>query len=81
MYVMENKASAVRDSQERVSTLISDSGTEYLSNECKEYLRFHKTGAPYTPQQNGVAERVNRTLLEKSRAMVMDSKGHSWKKL
>ena len=32
----------------------------------------HKTN-PYTPQQNGVAERMNRTLLDKVRSMLATS--------
>ncbi|XP_072154388.1 uncharacterized protein [Bemisia tabaci] len=33
----------------------------------------HLTTVDYTPQQNGVAERVNRTLLEKARCMLFDA--------
>ncbi|KAK4404213.1 Retrovirus-related Pol polyprotein from transposon TNT 1-94 [Sesamum angolense] len=34
---------------------------------------WHKRTNPYTPQQNGVAERMNRTLLEKVRCMLISS--------
>ena len=30
----------------------------------------HETSAPYTPQHNGIAESVNRTLVEKARALM-----------
>ena len=30
--------------------------------------------APYTPEQNGVAERINRIIIEKTKAMLIDSK-------
>jgi len=33
----------------------------------------HETTAPYTPQQNGVAERKNRTLKEMTNAMLISS--------
>ncbi|KAL2231405.1 UNVERIFIED_CONTAM: Retrovirus-related Pol polyprotein from transposon TNT 1-94 [Sesamum indicum] len=35
-------------------------------------IKRHKTN-PYTPQQNGVAERMNRTLLEKVRCLLISS--------
>ena len=45
-----------------------------MSNEFKEYLKQkgirHETTVPYTPEQNGVAERLNRTLCEKARSMI-----------
>jgi hypothetical protein len=34
----------------------------------------HETTAPYTPEQNGKAERLNRTLMERVRAMLQDTK-------
>ena len=34
----------------------------------------HNTTAPYTPEQNGVAERLNRTQTERVRAMLFDAK-------
>ncbi len=34
----------------------------------------HNITAPYTPEQNGVAERFNRTLMERVRAMLLDAK-------
>jgi transposase InsO family protein len=33
----------------------------------------HQTSAPYTPEQNGAAERLNRTILERTRVMLEDS--------
>ncbi|GJU63325.1 retrotransposon protein, putative, ty1-copia subclass [Tanacetum coccineum] len=52
----------------KIKALRSDRGGEYLSQEFKEYLGKngivqHLT-SPYTPQQNGVSERRNRTLLD-----------------
>ncbi len=58
----------------RLKTLRTDNGGEYLANEFKEYLRqygiAHQTTVAYTPQQNGVAERMNRTLLDLVRSML-----------
>ncbi|KAL0283401.1 UNVERIFIED_CONTAM: Retrovirus-related Pol polyprotein from transposon TNT 1-94, partial [Sesamum angustifolium] len=53
----------------KLKVLRTDNGLEFcnqsFSNLCDECgIKRHKTN-PYTPQQNGVAERMNRTLLEK----------------
>ena len=52
----------------KVKTLRSDRGGEYLSNEFVETYKtlgiIHEITTPYSPQQNGVAERKNRTLVE-----------------
>ena len=57
-----------------IGTLRSDNGGEYLSKEFEEYLRakgiHHELSAPYSPAQNGVAERLNRTLMESARTMM-----------
>lgn len=58
----------------KVIHLYCDNGREYLSGEIKDFCRekgitYHLT-IPYTPQQNGVAERMNRTLVEKAWAMI-----------
>ena len=46
----------------------SDNGGEYVNNDFSHYLTnhgiLHETTCPQTPQQNGVAERKNRHLLE-----------------
>ena len=39
----------------------------------KEGVR-HELTVPKTPEQNGVAERMNRTLVETTRSMLADSK-------
>jgi len=33
----------------------------------------HETTVPYSPQQNGIAECLNRTLVERARSMLMES--------
>ena len=56
-----------------LKTLRPDRGGEYLDNEFKDFLVEHgilsQLTAPGTPQQNGVAERRNRTLLDMMRSM------------
>ena len=55
----------------------SDNGGEYTSTEFEEYLanagKQHDTSVPDTPEQNGVAERANRTLVETARCMLNDA--------
>ena len=52
----------------------TDRGGEFMSAEFTAYLEeqgiVHETSAPRTPQQNGVAERMNQTLLGGARAML-----------
>jgi len=62
------------------STVINvrtDRGGEYMSNDLESYLDqhgvVHQTTIAYTPEQNGKAERLNRTLMEKVRSMLADS--------
>ena len=50
----------------KMKVLFTDRGGEYLSTQFKSYLDAngtqHQLTTAYTPQQNGVAERLNRTL-------------------
>jgi hypothetical protein len=57
----------------KLKCLRSDNGGEYINGGFKEFcaangIRMEKT-IPRTPQQNGVAERMNRTLNERARSM------------
>ena len=51
-----------------------DNGREFYGNEFEEFCKkcriARKNTTPYTPHQNGVVERMNRTLMEKSRSML-----------
>jgi transposase InsO family protein len=52
----------------------SDQGGEFLSKDFTGYMEehgiLHQLTVPHTPQQNGVAERANRTMAEAARAMM-----------
>ena len=54
----------------------SDNGGEYESNEfddfCQEAGIKKELTVPYNPQQNGVAERKNKTICEAAKAMLTD---------
>ena len=51
-----------------------DNGEEFCGNEFEELCKTcgiaRKKTTSYTPQQNRVAERMNRTLMEKARCML-----------
>lgn len=68
------KAAAETFTGRKIKMLQSDNGREYCSNEFSEFLRKHgikrRLMVPHTPQQNGVAERKNRTLVEMARCMM-----------
>lgn len=61
----------------KASVLRCDNGKEYLNNELKSWCKSRgiviDTTIPYTPQLNGKAERLNRTIMEKARALIFDS--------
>ena len=64
--------------ENKIKTLRSDQGGEYFPIEftvfCEENGLIHQTSTPYTPQQNGMAKRKNRTLVDMIKAMLMHAK-------
>lgn len=68
------KSLAEHETKTTIKTLRTDRGGEFLSNDFKLYcdtkgINRHLT-APYSPQQNEVVERRNRTLLEMTRSIL-----------
>jgi transposase InsO family protein len=67
----------------KVKKIQSDNGTEFKNTQVKDFLDKegvkHEFSAPYT-QQNGVAERKNRTLIKMARTMLDEYKtsDHFW---
>ena len=63
----------------RVSVVFlrSDGGCEYIASELQQFLKNkgtkHEITTPDAPQHNSVAERMNRTLLDRVRAMLVDA--------
>ena len=61
-----------------IMAIRSDNGTEFKNYTMDEFLSDegikHQYSATYTPQQNGVAERKNRTLIEMARTMLDEYK-------
>jgi transposase InsO family protein len=56
----------------------SDNGSEFKNLQVEEFLEEegikHEFSAPYTPQQNSVVERKNRTLIDMERTMLGEFK-------
>ncbi|GKD54892.1 retrovirus-related pol polyprotein from transposon TNT 1-94 [Tanacetum coccineum] len=56
----------------------TDNGTEFVNKDLSDYYESvgitHEKTVPRTPQQNGVVERRNRTLVEAARTMLIFSK-------
>ncbi|GJR99192.1 integrase, catalytic region, zinc finger, CCHC-type containing protein [Tanacetum coccineum] len=61
-----------------VRNIHTDNGTEFVNKDLTDYYEcvgiFHQKTVPRTPQQNGVVERQNRTLVEAARTMLIFSK-------
>lgn len=87
VYLMREKSEALEKAKEFVEMaktqfgrkpkiLRSDRGGEYIGKKFKAFLKQNgivgQLTAPYTPQQNGVAERKNRYLVEMARCMLID---------
>ena len=60
----------------KIKILRTDNGTEYESNEFNDFCRDigikKEIIVPYTPEQNGVVERKNQTIMEATCAMLHD---------
>ena len=57
-----------------VHTLRADNGGEFVNQSLKTWLSDRaikiETSAPYSPEQNGVSERANRTIMEGGRSLI-----------
>ncbi|GKB44517.1 ribonuclease H-like domain-containing protein [Tanacetum coccineum] len=73
----KNDHTCVACQKGKQTKLLSDNGTEFKNKEMDEFCRQKGIKREYsvarTPQQNGVAERKNRTLIKAARTMLADS--------
>lgn len=69
----EFKKLAETQTGKKLKAIRTDNGREYINQTMKEFMNKegirHQTTMAYTPEQNGVAERCNRTIMERARAM------------
>ena len=74
----EFEAMATNITGQKIKYLRSDNGGEYSSKEFNYFLTLKdiskQRSVPRTPEQNGVAERMNRTIQETSRSMLHAAK-------
>ena len=69
-----------KQTEKKVKKLHTDNGMEFYSEEFNSYYKSkgiarHYT-VPYTPQQNGVAKCMNRTIISKARYMLSNAGLH-----
>ena len=73
----EYEAMVTNMTEKKIKILRSDNGGEYTSKEFSNYLKEkgiqHQLSVPRTPQQNGVAKRMNRTIQETARSMMYNA--------
>ena len=88
-YIMENKsdvfeyfkiyeAMSTAHFNCKISRFHCDDGIEYISDKIAKFFQVkeiqYEFTKRYTPQQNGVAERMNRNICEKARCLILNSK-------
>ena len=70
----EYKALVENQIGKKIKVLRTDNGGEFCEKEFKKFYKecgiARQKTTPYTPQQNGVVERMNRSLMEKVRSML-----------
>ncbi|KMQ92052.1 integrase core domain protein [Lasius niger] len=63
------------ETRKKINTLRTDNGLEFVNKKMKKIMMDegieHQTTVPYTPEQNGKAERENRTITEAARTMFL----------
>lgn len=70
------KTMVEKQTNHKIMRVRSDNGGEYICENFERYCKkngiLHEKTTPYTPEQNGIAERMNRTLVEKAKCLLFD---------
>ena len=73
-YLVEFLQAIQNETGQNVKTIRTDNGLEFVNKDVSTLLTQrgirHERTVPYTPQQNGAAEREMRTIVEASRTMI-----------
>lgn len=74
---LEFKSLVENQTDRKIKVLRTDNGGVFCGKEFNKFYKQHgisrQNTTPYSPQQNGVVERMNRTLMEKARSMLSDA--------
>ncbi|GBP78467.1 Retrovirus-related Pol polyprotein from transposon TNT 1-94 [Eumeta japonica] len=74
---IEYKNQVENELNKKIKILRCDNGLEYSNKNFADFLKknglLHQTSNPYTPQQNGLSERMNRTLVERAKCMMFNA--------
>lgn len=75
--IAEFKKLVENQTNKKIKVLRSDNGKEFVNKQVSQFLKesgiIHQTTVEYTPEQNGVAERANRTIMEKARCLLEEA--------
>ena len=76
-YIKQYIAQMEREKNLKVKKIRSDNGGEFLNTDLKTYCKENgiimDVTIPHTPQLNGKAERLNRTIIEKVRVLLFET--------
>lgn len=79
-FFKEFQSMVEKQTERKIKILRTDNGGEFCSQDFERYLKqagiIHQKSNAYTPQQNGVSERMNRSLVEKARCLIFDAGLH-----
>jgi transposase InsO family protein len=83
VYSSNSKSQVKRETENKIKCLRTYNGGEYIGPfdaYCKELGIRHQFTPPRTPQLNGLAERMNMTIVERVRCLLSSSKlqKHYW---
>ncbi|GBP67621.1 Retrovirus-related Pol polyprotein from transposon TNT 1-94 [Eumeta japonica] len=77
-YFKQYKELVENQQSKKIKILRSDNGGQFCSTEMTNFLKqsgiVHQKTNSFTPEQNGLSERYNRTIVEKARCLLYDAK-------